>query len=149
VAIRLSRFRRAVLWGDDDTLADIVAASSSPPPFAWPHKVQGARYIDGGYASFESADLAPLAELLVLVTPIWEGAGRGGRRSARKLARELAAYSSLGECRVLHVAPDEPILALKGFEMRNIFEPELAKQVFPLARDLGFRKGTEFRAGAS
>ena len=146
VAIRLSRLRRTVLWGGDDTLADIVAASSSPPPFAWPHRVAGHRYIDGGYASLTSADLAPLAELLVVVTPIWRGAGRAGRRAARKLDRETEAYTSLGTCRVLHVAPDRPILELNGHVLRNMFDPVLARKVFPLARDLGLRVGREFAA---
>jgi len=147
VAIRLSRFRRAVLWGDDATLADIVAASSSPPPFAFPHKIQKHRYIDGGYASMASADLAPLADLLVVVTPIWKGAGGAGKRAAKKLDRELMRYSGLGPTRVLHVAPDEQILALKGYKVPNIFDPELAKRVFPLARELGVRVGTEWQQG--
>jgi NTE family protein len=144
VAVRLAPLRRTVLWGGEELLADIVAASSSPPPFAWPHKVAGRRYIDAGYASLSSADLAPLADLLVVVTPIWTGAGRAGERAARTLDREIRAYLSLGTCRVLHVAPDEPILELKGHELRNMFDPELARQVFPLARELGFRLGTEF-----
>ena len=148
VAVRLSRLRRTVLWGGDDTLADIVAASSSPPPFAWPHKVAGRRYIDGGYASLASADLAPLAEVLVVVTPIWRDAGRTGRWAARKLDREMDAYMSLGACRVLHVAPDEPILRLNGHELRNMFDPDLARRVFPLARDLGLRAGRKFGAEA-
>jgi predicted acylesterase/phospholipase RssA len=147
VAVRLAPFRRAVLWGGDETLADIVAASSSPPPFAWPHKVGGRRYIDGGYASMASADLAPLADLLVVVTPIWRGAGRAGRRATKSLDRETRAYTSLGTCRVLHVAPDEPILALKGYKIPNMFDAELAKQVFPLARELGLRAGTEWQHG--
>src|SRR4051812_28452352 len=147
VAVRLSRFRRAVLWGDDATLADIVAASSSPPPFAWPHKIKRHRYIDGGYASMASADLAPLADLLVVVTPIWKGAGGAGKRAAKKLDRELGRYSDLGPTQVLHVAPDEPILALKGYKVPNIFDPELAKRVFPLARELGTRVGKEWQGG--
>jgi hypothetical protein len=149
VAVRLARMRRTVLWGRDETLADVVAASSSPPPFAWPHKVSGRRYIDGGYASLTSADLAPLAELLVLVTPIWTGAGRPGRRAARRLDRETRAYVSLGACRVLHVAPDLPILELGGHELRRMFDPEVAKQVFPLAVELGRRVGTEFGAAVA
>lgn len=146
VAVRLSRFRRAVLWGDENSLADVVAASSSPPPFAWPHKLGGRRYIDGGYASMASADLSPLADLLVVVTPIWTGAGGAGKRAAKKLARELEAYRSLGTGQVLHIAPDEPILALKGYKIRNIFDAELAKRVYPLAQDLGRRIGTQFAA---
>jgi predicted acylesterase/phospholipase RssA len=144
VAVRLSRWRRTVLWSGADTLADIVAASSSPPPFAWPHKVARRRYVDGGYASLASADLAPLAELLVLVTPIWRDAGRVGRRAARRLDRETQAYTSLGAGRVLHVAPDAPILELNGHQLRNMFDPELARRVFPLACDLGLRVGREF-----
>jgi len=58
----------------------------------------------------------------------------------------MDAYTSLGTCRVLHVAPDEPILRLHGHELRNMFDPDLARKVFPLARDLGLRVGRKFGA---
>ena len=83
----------------------------------------------------------------MVITPIWRGAGRAGRRAAKSLDRETRAYTSLGTGRVLHVAPDEPILALEGYKIPNMFDPELAKQVFPLARDLGLRAGKEWQHG--
>jgi NTE family protein len=137
VALRLWSFRREILWGDEADLADIVAASSSPPPFALPHKVRGHRYIDGGYGSPTSVDLAPVADLLVVVTPIWKAAGRMGKSAVRKLDREVADYRSLGGGRVLHVAPDDRIDALEAYKVPNIFNADLARQVFPLAREVG------------
>ena len=46
MAIQLPFGRRTALSGEDHALADVVAASSSPPKFAHPHKIGGRRYID-------------------------------------------------------------------------------------------------------
>ncbi len=141
IAVRMSRLRRTALWCDDESCADVVAASSSPPPFAWPHKIDGRRYVDGGYASMTSVDLAPLADLLVLVTPIWDGAGRRGERASRRGRRELTAYRAAGGGRILHVAPSAEICALGAFDVPAMFSRNLARRLFPLARDLGRRAG--------
>jgi predicted acylesterase/phospholipase RssA len=146
VAVRLARWRRAVLWGDRYDLADIVAASSSPPPFAWPHKLDGRRYIDGGYGSPASIDFAPLADLLVLVTPLWDGTGRIGRRAARRGRREMRAYALAGGGQVLHIVPNDEINELRGYKVPAIFDAELAKRIYPMAQELGRRIGGEFRA---
>jgi Patatin-like phospholipase len=137
IAVRMSGLRRIALWCDEESCADVVAASSSPPPFAWPHKINGRRYIDGGYASPASVDLAPLADLLVLVTPLWDGAGQPGRRAALPGRREMRAYRSAGGGPILHVAPTEEICRLGAFKMPAMFDRELARRVYPLAVDLG------------
>jgi predicted acylesterase/phospholipase RssA len=146
IAVWISRLRRVALWCDDESCTDVVAASSSPPPFAWPHKIDGRNYIDGGYASMTSVDLAPLADLLVLVTPMWDGAGSRGRRAALRARREMTAYRQAGGGRILHVRPSEEICTLGAFKMPAMFDRDLARQVFPLARDLGRRAGDAGRA---
>jgi hypothetical protein len=143
IAVRMSKLRRVALWTDEHACADVVAASSSPPPFAWPHKIGGHRFMDGGYASMTSVDLAPLADLLVLVTPMWDGAGRPGRRAAKRGRREIDAYRSAGGGRILHVAPNEEICDLAAFKVPAIFDRELARRVFPLAVELGRRAGEQ------
>ena len=40
----------------------------------------------------------------------------------------------------------ERILNMKGHPLRNMMDPEIAKRVFPLARNLGLRVGREFTA---
>lgn len=147
VAIRLPTLRRTLLWGDEYHFADFVAASSSPPPFAWPHKLNARRYIDAGYASTASVDLAPIADLLVLVTPFWDGAGRAGRRAARRGRKEMRAYESCGGGRILQIGPNEEISALKAFRMRAIFSSDMARSVYPLARELGLGVGKDFIGG--
>jgi hypothetical protein len=141
IAVRMSRLRRTALWSDEHSCADVVAASSSPPPFAWPHKIGGHRFIDGGYASMTSVDLAPLADLLVLVTPMWDGAGRPGRRAAHRGRRELDSYRSAGGGRILHVMPTEEICRLEAFKIPALFDRELARRVYPLAVELGRHAG--------
>ena len=143
VAVSLPGLRRQVLWGDDHPLGDLVAASSSPPPFAFPHKVAGQRYIDGGMAAFASADLAPLADLLILVTPFAAGTGRVGRRAARQAGRETLRWHAAGGGEVLHIPPNAAIIALAAHRLPAMFDRDRAREVYALAtswgRDVGLQ----------
>ena len=58
MAIRLPIPYPVVLSGDDHDLADQVAASSSPPRLAVPHRIGRHRYVDAGVVTSTSADRA-------------------------------------------------------------------------------------------
>src|SRR5690349_7628452 len=51
VALALRYGRRMLLSADRYGLTDVVAAASSPPPFARAHELEGHRYIDAGLFS--------------------------------------------------------------------------------------------------
>lgn len=146
VAIDLRRLRRRVLWGDDHALADLVAASSSPPPFALPHKVARRRYLDGGMAAFASADLAPLADLLILVTPFAAGTGRVGRRAARQTRRETSLWHRAGGGEILHITPNDSIIQLAAHKLPAMFDRERAREVYALAKVWGRDVGVGYVA---
>src|SRR6185436_14977496 len=48
VVLELPLGLRKILSGSEHTLADVVAASSSPPKIASPHRIAGRKYIDAG-----------------------------------------------------------------------------------------------------
>ena len=138
VALTLWRFRRRLLSAEEHPVSDIVAASASPIPFARPHKVGGRRYLDGGLRRLASADLAPNADLLLLVTPFCSKqqgfTGRAGLRQARK---EIPLWKQSTGGDVLHIGPTRDILALDMNGMKGLADMRLAAQVFQLARDAG------------
>ena len=138
VALTLWGFRRRILRAEDHAVADIVAASASPTPFARPHKIDGRRYLDGGLRRLASADLAPRADLLVLVTPYCSTrqgfTGRAGLRQARK---EIPRWKDSTGGEVVHVRPTDDILSLGVNGLKGLADMRLASRVFGLARDAG------------
>ncbi|MEY3806307.1 MAG: hypothetical protein RIR69_1119 [Actinomycetota bacterium] len=70
VVTRLPRLTRTVLSGESTALADLVAASSAVPGLLAPQRINGARYVDGGVRSAVSVDLAPAADILVIIAPL-------------------------------------------------------------------------------
>jgi hypothetical protein len=138
VAVRLLTFRRTLLPASRYRLADIVAASSSPFPLARPHKIDGKRYIDGGHRRVASADFAPAADLLLLLTAFASAAqGWVGRSGAKQAKKESRRWEATTGGRVLQVGPDEGLLALpmKGF--RALGDMGLGRKAYDLAVPLG------------
>jgi NTE family protein len=147
VALRLWRFRRVVLWADDQRLSDVVAASASPVPFARPHRIEGRRYVDGGMRRLASADLAPAADLLVLVTPLCGlRQGYAGRSGAKQAAKETARWRAAAGGDVVHVQPSDSICDLRLRGMQMLGDMTAAAEVFQLARVEGHRAAKELRS---
>jgi hypothetical protein len=138
VALRLWTFRRVLLWGDEHTLSDIVAASASPIPFARPHRIGRRRYVDGGLRRMASADLTPPAELLVLITPFC-GPGQGflGRAGARQADREIRHWKQSSGGQALHLTPSQEIRSLGVKGKAIVADMELAVKTFDLSREIG------------
>jgi predicted acylesterase/phospholipase RssA len=122
VAARLSG-RRVLLPAARHGVTAIVAASSSPPPFAVPHVVDGRRYIDAGLISICSVDLAPAADLLVVAAPIaGPHMGTVGRFSERQTLRHVRHWKRKSGGRVLYVRPDRLLASAAGSGVQNLFE---------------------------
>jgi NTE family protein len=138
VAVRLLNFRRTILSGETIGLSDLVAASSSPIPLARPHRVQGRRYVDGGLRRQASADLAPAADLQLLVSPFAHRAqGFMGRQGARQAKREIRRWTARSGGQVLHVIASDDVCALGARGMAAIGDMEVGRKVYELALPLG------------
>lgn len=138
VVVRMLSYRRHVMWATEVRPADIVAASSTVFPFARPHKIAGRRYVDGGFRSAASADLAPAADLLLLVTAFCDPRqgvlGRFGRRQAR---REIPKWTKRHGGAVLHVTPTDEMTEHRMRNIRSLGDMELGTTIYELARPLG------------
>jgi predicted acylesterase/phospholipase RssA len=145
MAIRLPMVYPRVLAGADHDLADLVAASSSPPRLAAPHRINGRRHVDAGILSTTSAHRVPPADLLVVVAPmVGPVLGRFGAISARMLAMELAQWRMTGG-RVLLIRPDRVVGALAGTRMSDVVEASRAEPTYRAAYELGARRIERFR----
>ena len=144
-AIRLPMLYPTILSGGDHTLADLVAASSSPPRVSLPHRIDGHRYIDAGIVTTTSADRAPAADLLVVVAPMAGPVlGRLGAVSARMVALELMRWRMLGG-HVLFIRPTRAVGALAGTRMTDVLEPAIAEPTYRAAYELGSRCAERFQ----
>lgn len=138
VAVRLLTYRRRVFRSDEHSLVDLVAASSALPPILRPHRVDGRRYVDGGWVSLASADLMPAADLLVLVTPFARrDQGLAGRIGAWQARREIARWRARHGGEVVHVVPSAEMAALGGRKLREVADIGLGRAVYPMAVELG------------
>lgn len=147
VAVRMSTFRRRILWADEVTAVDYTAASSTVFPAARPHKIDGRRYVDGGFRSAASADLAPAADLLLLITAFADRRqgvlGRAGRWQAR---REIPKWERAHRGAVIHVGPTDEMTDVKMRGIRALGDIELGRVIYELARPLGRALADRLRA---
>jgi len=138
VAVRLLGFRRVLLWAPDVRPPDLVAASSSPFPFARPHKIGKRRYVDGGHRSGTSADLVPAADLqLVLASLSHRSQGFLGRMGARQALKETRRWREAHGGRTLVVGPTETMCEIKVKGMRTLADMSIGRQIHELAVPLG------------
>jgi predicted acylesterase/phospholipase RssA len=145
-AIRLPVLYPAILSGADHDLADQVAASSSPPRVAVPHRIGGRRYIDAGILTSTSADRAPAADVLVVVAPLAGPVlGRFGSLSARVVRLELMRWRMSGG-QVLFVRPNRAVGALAGTRASDVLDPARAEPTYRAAYELGSRCAERFWA---
>jgi predicted acylesterase/phospholipase RssA len=132
--VRLSTGRRVLLSGADFRLADLVAASSAVPTLFAPTRLLGRRYIDGGVRSFVSADQAPAAQHLLVVAPIAGPMfGRAGRVMEALLNREIGRWQAANRG-VVHVIRPNTAIAGMARTPLDLFDTELARSIYPLAR---------------
>jgi hypothetical protein len=145
VAIRIPRPYPMILSGTDHDLADLVAASSSPPRKAIAHRINGHRYIDAGILTTTSADRAPSADLLVVVAPIAGPVlGNFGVLSERMVTLELMRWRATGG-KVLFIRPDRAVGALAGTKVKNVLDPTIAEPTYRAAYELGARCAERFQ----
>jgi hypothetical protein len=147
VVLELPLGLRKILSGEHHTLADVVAASSSPPKFASPHRIGGRKYIDAGILRSTSVDRAESARVLVVVAPIAGGVlgtiGRVYEQVTRAEIQHWRVKSGGGD--VLYVRPTREITALidkRGLD--GILDPEVGARVHEASYALGVERGEEF-----
>ena len=134
-----------ILTGSDHDLADLVAASSSPPRVAVPHRIDGHRYIDAGIVTTTSADRAAPADLLVVVAPMAGPVlGRLGAASERMVAFELMRWRMTGG-HVLYIRPNRAVGALAGTRPTDVLDTAIAEPTYRAAYELGTRCAERFR----
>ncbi len=144
-AVRLPVLYPTILSGADHDLADLVAASSSPPRIAAPHRLDGHRYIDAGIITTTSADRAPPADLLVAVAPMAGPVlGRLGAVAARMVAFELMRWRMSGG-QVLFIRPNRAVGALAGTKTTHLLDPAIAEPTSRAAYELGARCAERFQ----
>ena len=147
VVLELPLGLRKVLHGGHHSLADIVAASSSPPRYASPHQIGGRKYIDAGILRSTSVDRAESARILVVVAPIAGGVlgtiGRVYEQVTRYEIQHWRVKSGGGD--VLYVGPTREIVSLiteRGLD--GILDPAVGARVYDASYGLGLRRGEEF-----
>lgn len=137
VACDVPRLRRHVLSGDHHLVAVLVAASSAVPGLLAPQRIKGTLYVDGGVRSPTSVDLAPAADMLVVVAPM-AGRTAGGRRFEQTTRREVAHWERHHKGRVVVITPDAALSTKARFPHR-LFDRELAKKAFETGQHQGTR----------
>jgi predicted acylesterase/phospholipase RssA len=148
MVVHVASGRRLALSGRDHSLADIVAASSSPPRQAVPHRIGRRRYIDGGVRSVTSADRARPARLLVVVTPIaGQVLGPFGRMCERVTRYEMLQWRQRTGGRVLFVRPNREIASLVSFgESGGMLDLDVGRRTYQPAYELGLRCAERFQS---
>jgi NTE family protein len=147
VAVRLRSLHREVLWASEFGNADVVAASSSPFPFVRPTKVGKRRYIDGGHRSGTSCDLAPDADLQLVLAPFaFKQQGFVGRLGARQIAKEPPKWVARTGGATLVVTPDEATMAIKCKGMKAMGDTTIGRSVYDQTRPLGRQLAGRLRA---
>jgi predicted acylesterase/phospholipase RssA len=146
MAIQLPLGVRRSLSGGCYPLAEVVAASSSPPRLAAPHRIEGRRYIDAGITRSTSVDRAMLARVLVVVAPI---AGRVlgpfGRVSEQVTRYEMQQWRLRTGGNVLFVRPTRGIAALvAGRGLDGILDVDVARRAYEPSYELGVRCAERF-----
>ena len=147
VAVRVLGWRRRSFHSTEHSLTDLVAASSALPPILRPHRIDGKRYIDGGAVSMASADLAPAADLLLLLTPFSRrDQGIAGRIGGWQAKRETRKWEQRHGGEVVHVRPTAEMAALGGRRLREVVDMSIGRAVYPMAVELGREVAAEIRS---
>jgi predicted acylesterase/phospholipase RssA len=149
MVIELPLGLRKSLNGEVHDLADVVAASSSPPKFAHPHWINGRRFIDAGILRGTSVDRAETARVLVVVAPISGNVlgpfGRAHEQMARMEIQHWRMRSGRGD--VLFVRPNRELAAMvNGRKLEGLLDPEVGRRAYEPSYDLGRESADRFLA---
>ena len=140
----LPTHRRRTLSGAVHPLADIVAASSSPIGMAAPHRIGRAFFVDAGMVRLTSADLAPAADVLVVVAPLaGPRMGLMGRFGEMQIGRELRAWRRHADGLVLYVRPDGSTASESGGRS-GLLDMTRARDTYAAAFELASRCADRF-----
>jgi NTE family protein len=135
VSLRLPVPRRVVLDGGRYRLADLVAASSSPWGLAHGHVVDGRPLYDAGTVSNTAADLAPPADVLLVVAPLARSVlGWQGQIWEERLRRETAVWRLRHRGRVVVARPGAEAIRAGGGSWRRVMDMDVAPATFRAAR---------------
>ena len=145
VAIHVPSGVRVRLSGARHTLADVVAASSSPPRLARPHRLGNQLYIDPTVRT-TSADRAKSAQILVVVAPM---AGRVlgplGRLNDQFAHYEISRWRQRTRGDVLYVRPTRAIADLVDGGRDALLDVAIARRAHDAAYELGVSCAARFR----
>ncbi len=146
MTIELPRGVRRSLSGERYPLAEVVAASSSPPRVATPHRIEGRRYIDAGITRSTSADRAASARVLVVVAPLaGPMLGRFGQVTQQITRYEMGRWRRRTGGVVLYVRPTRGIAALVGDRgLAGVLDVEVANRAYAPSYELGLRCAARF-----
>lgn len=143
VAARLPWLRREVLSSDRYRMADIVAASSAVVVITRPHEIDGRRYVDGGTVSIASVDLAPAADLLLVLTPFAaRGQGVAGAVGRWQARREIRRWTTEHGGDVLQVVATPAMASLGGGLPHQLGDMSIGRDAYPMAIELGHHVGS-------
>ncbi len=146
VAIAVRSGRRVLLPAERYGVTEVVAASSSPPPFALPHRLDGQRYVDAGLLSVCSVDLAPPSDLLVVVAPLGgPHMNAGAKMFERQTRRHITRWRSRFGGEVLYIRPNRELARLAGHSPTGLFRAESAGPAARAAFDLSRKRIATFR----
>ncbi|MGE0304633.1 MAG: patatin-like phospholipase family protein [Acidimicrobiia bacterium] len=146
VALRLLTLRRVLLDSGSYRLADMVAASSSPAPLVRPHKIGRRRFVDGGLRRVASADLAPPADVQLLIAPFsHRGQGMLGKVGARQARKETRAWQSATGGSVLLIGPSPEMVEIELKGVAAIGDMSIGRRVHALAIPVGRAAAEQLR----
>jgi predicted acylesterase/phospholipase RssA len=144
--VRLPVMYPSILSGSRYDLADLVAASSSPPRAAHPHRIGAAHYIDAGIVTTTSAHRAARADLLVVVAPMaGPVTGRFGAIADRIVHLEMMRWRMHGG-HVLYIRPNRAVGALAGTKPTDVLDDVRAEPAYRGGYELGARCADRFAA---
>ena len=139
-AVRWPSGRRVLLDGADVPIADIVAASSSPPRLAGPVHLEGRRLVDPGVVSNTCADLAAPRPLLVVLAPLTSGALKSqGLLWEQRLRQELWHWKRSSPGKVVLIRPEPEVYRWAGRSWSDVLDVDRMARTYRLAFEHGRR----------
>jgi predicted acylesterase/phospholipase RssA len=145
VAVRIPTFRRHLLSGFQHRLADVVAASSSPPGYASPHTIGSTRFVDGAIVSNTSANKCVNADLLVVITPLdRQVMAPYGHYAESAVWLEMVQWRQRYWGQTLLVRPNEEIARMVGKSPTAILETTRGAEVYEASYAYGLERAERF-----